>query len=261
MKNPDIASSPQEGGNVRRQKLSDRIVVVLRRDFLSGQVEIGQKLPTETQLADDFEVSRTVVREAIATLVADGLLETRQGAGMFVLKHQTTAPVTTAAKPVDQSGNISHALNVLEVRIALEMESAALAATRRSASQEAQIQERFFEFEHLLKQGKPTGTADFAFHRAIAEATNNAFYVEVLDSLGSRTIPCDVTSPYATEDVLSFTYQAGLQREHLAILNAISAGDAAAARDAMRAHLAASQERYRQRLYEKRTRYLDDQTV
>jgi DNA-binding FadR family transcriptional regulator len=263
MKNPDIASSPQEGGNVRRQKLSDRIVVALRRDFLSGQVEIGQKLPTETQLADDFEVSRTVVREAIATLVADGLLETRQGAGMFVLKHQMTAqaPVTAAAKAVDQSGNISHALNVLEVRIALEMESAALAATRRSASQEAQIQERFFEFEHLLKQGKPTGAADFAFHRAIAEATNNAFYVEVLDSLGSRTIPCDVTSPYATEDVLSFTYQAGLQREHLAILNAISAGDAAAARDAMRAHLAASQERYRQRLYEKRTRYLDDQTV
>lgn len=259
MKNPDIASSPQEGSNVRRQKLSDRIVVALRRDFLSGQVEIGQKLPTETQLADDFEVSRTVVREAVATLVADGLLETRQGAGMFVLKHQMTAQTT--AKAVDQSGNISHALNVLEVRIALEMESAALAATRRSASQEAQIQERFFEFEHLLKLGQPTGTADFAFHRAIAEATNNAFYVEVLDSLGSRTIPCDVTSPYATEDVLSFVYQAGLQREHLAILNAISAGDAPAARGAMRAHLAASQERYRQRLQERRSRYLNDQTV
>lgn len=258
MKNPDIASSPQESGNVRRQKLSDRIVVALRRDFLSGQVEIGQKLPTETQFADDFAVSRTVVREAIATLVADGLLETRQGAGMFVLKHQPTAPVTTTAKAVDQSGNISHALNVLEVRIALEMESAALAATRRSASQEAQIQERFFEFEHLLKEGEPTGTADFAFHRAIAEATNNAFYVEVLDSLGSRTIPCDITSPYATEDVLSFAYQAGLQREHLAILNAISAGDAPAARDAMRAHLAASQERYRQRLFQRRSRYESD---
>ncbi|MGF9564540.1 FadR/GntR family transcriptional regulator [Neorhizobium sp. JUb45] len=260
MKNPDTATSPTETGIARRQKLSDRIVTSLRQDFLSGQVEIGHKLPTETQLADNFDVSRTVVREAIATLVADGLVETRQGAGIFVLGHQrssTPLPITTK----DPSNNISHALNVLEVRIALEMESAALAATRRSASQEAQIQERFFEFEHLLKRGEPTGAADFAFHRAIAEATNNAFYVEVLDSLGSRTIPCDVTSPYATEDVLSFTYQAGLQREHLEILNAISAGDAAAARDAMRAHLAASQARYRQRLFERRSRYQTDHEV
>ncbi len=260
MMNIDTASGPEDTGTVRRKKLSDRIAVSLRQDFLAGQVEIGQKLPTETQLAEKFDVSRTVVREAIATLVADGLVETRQGAGIFVLGHRPSSAPAVAA-PKDVPGNISHALNVLEVRIALEMESAALAATRRSASQEAQIQERFFEFEHLLKQGKPTGAADFAFHRAIAEATNNAFYVEVLDSLGSRTIPCDVTSPYATEDVLSHTYQAGLQREHLAILNAISAGDAAAARDAMRAHLAASQERYRQRLHEKRTRYLNDQTV
>lgn len=257
MKNSETASSVRESGTVRRQKLSDRIVVSLRQDFLSGQVEIGHKLPTETQLADNFDVSRTVVREAIATLVADGLVETRQGAGIFVLGHQpSAASIAIAAK--DSSGNISHALNVLEVRIALEMESAALAATRRSASQEAQIQERFFEFEHLLKRGQPTGAADFAFHRAIAEATNNAFYVEVLDSLGSRTIPCDVTSPYATEDVLSFAYQVGLQREHLAILNAISAGDAPAARDAMRGHLSASQERYRQRLFERRTRYQTD---
>ncbi|MEB2844208.1 FCD domain-containing protein [Rhizobiales bacterium RZME27] len=258
MKNSDTTSGGKEPGTARRPKLSDRIVLSLRQDFLSGQVEIGRKLPTETQLSENFDVSRTVVREAIATLVADGLVETRQGAGIFVLGHQPSSTAVSIAVK-DMSGNISHALNVLEVRIALEMESAALAATRRSASQEAQIQERFFEFEHLLKLAQPTGTADFAFHRAIAEATNNAFYVEVLDSLGSRTIPCDVTSPYATEDVLSFTYQAGLQREHLAILNAISAGDAPAARDAMRAHLAASQERYRQRLFERRTRYQSDQ--
>ena len=63
--------------------------------------------------------------------------------------------------------------------------------------------------------GEPTGKADFAFHRAIAAATNNPFYVEMLDALGDRTIPCDVTSPWCTDDVLSDEYQAGLQREHL----------------------------------------------
>ncbi|MGE7368435.1 FadR/GntR family transcriptional regulator [Neorhizobium sp. NPDC001467] len=255
-----ISSGNADPEPVRRRKLSERILVSLREDFLSGQLAIGNKLPTETQLADSFHVSRTVVREAIATLAAEGLVETRQGAGIFVLARQPSSTLTPTMAD-DRLGNISHALNVLEVRIALEMESAALAATRRSAAQEAQIQERFFEFEHQLEQGKPTGAADFAFHRAIAEATNNAFYVEVLDSLGSRTIPCDVSSPYATEDVLSFDYQTRLQREHLAILTAISTSDAAAARDAMRAHLAASQQRYRRRLHEKRTRYLSGNDV
>ncbi|WP_431324378.1 FadR/GntR family transcriptional regulator [Rhizobium sp. YTU87027] len=247
----NTAPPPVDFSPSRRQKLSERIAGSLRQDFLSGQIALGQKLPTESQLALTFDVSRTVIREAIAALVADGLLETRQGAGIFVVGHQPLGPIL---RP-DRSSNISHALNVLEVRIALEAESAALAAARRNASQEAQIQESFFEFDRLLQLGKPTGQADFAFHRSIAEATNNPFYVEVLDALGERTIPCDVNSPHATDDVLSFGYQAGLQREHLAILNAISAGDATGARDAMRAHLSASQERYRERLRDRRTRY------
>lgn len=234
--------------------MSERIAANLRQDFLSGQIAIGQKLPTETQLAEAYQVSRTVVREAIAALVADGLVETRQGAGIFVLG-QPAKSGFSVPKTTEITSKISHALNVLEVRIALEMESAALAAVRRNSSQEAQIQERFFEFDRLLKLGQPTGTADFAFHRAIAEATNNPFYVEVLDALGARTIPCDVTSPFATEEVLSHDYQAQLQKEHLAIMNAIFAGDPDAAREAMRAHLAASQQRYRARLLERRVQY------
>lgn len=80
--------------------------------------------------------------------------------------------------------------------------------------------------------------------------------MEVLDALGARTIPCDVTSPWGTESVLTRDYQTGLQREHLVILNAISAGDAQAARDAMRAHLSASQDRYRSRLSGQQAEYM-----
>jgi len=140
------------------------------------------------------------------------------------------------------------ALIVLEVRMGIEIESAGLAAIRRNSAQEAGIQEAFFDFERLLQIGQPTGKTDFAFHRAIAAATNNPFYVEVLDALGSRTIPCDVTSPWGTDSVLTRDYQQGLQREHLVILRAIARGDADAARDGMRAHLSASQQRYRERL-------------
>ncbi|WP_292089685.1 FCD domain-containing protein, partial [Mesorhizobium sp.] len=107
----------------------------------------------------------------------------------------------------------------------------------------------------LLLASQPTGPADLAFHRAIASATNNPFYVEMLDVLGRRAIPCDVTSPWSAELVQSDEYQRGLQREHLVILNSISAGDAEAAREAMRAHLTSSQQRYRERLQARQAYY------
>jgi DNA-binding FadR family transcriptional regulator len=237
---------------IRKPKLSDRVISTLRQQLAAGELRRGQKLPTENQLSASFGVSRTVVREAIAALAADGLVEARQGAGVFVTANLTTSIGSIAA---DMGNRDSIALNVLEVRLAMEVESAGLAALRRSASQEAAIQEAFFEFEKLLRKAEPTGPADLAFHRAIAEATGNPFYVEFLDVLGARAIPCDVTSPWAVETALSHDYQLGLQREHLAILDAITAGDADAARDAMRVHLARSQERYRENLQKRQAYY------
>ena len=237
----------------RKPKLSEPIVSALRHQVVSGDLSPGQKLPTESQLTETFGVSRTVIREAIAKLAADGLVQSRQGAGVFVMEQPTQAFIALGA---ESGTSISNALNVLEVRMGIEIESAGLAATRRNSAQEAKIQEAFFEFERLLGVGQPTGKTDFAFHRAIAAATNNPFYVEVLDALGTRTIPCDVTSPWGTDSVLTREYQQGLQREHLVILRAISRGDADAARAGMRAHLSASQQRYRERLDGRYEEYL-----
>ena len=236
----------------RKPKLSEHVVAALRAQVLGGEVAPGQKLPTESQLTETFGVSRTVIREAIASLAADGLVESRQGAGVFVLEHSTLA-FGSISQDINK---VSQAINVLEVRMGIEIESAGLAAIRRNAAQEALIQEAFFEFERLLNLGEPTGKADFAFHREIASATNNPFYVEILDALGDRTIPCDRNSPWYSVEVLSTEYLTGLQREHLLILRAISAGDPHAARDAMRAHLVAAQDRYRKRLASQQTEYL-----
>ena len=238
----------------RKPKLSETVVAAIRKQLSAGEILPGHKLPTEGQLTETFGVSRTVIREALAKLAADGLVEARQGAGVFVTEHISTMFGALAA---DMGAKDSVALNVLEVRLAVEIESAGLAAIRRNAAQEAAIQEAFFEFERLLLNSEPTGTADLAFHRAIASATNNPFYVEMLDVLGRRAIPCDVTSPWSTELVQSDSYQRGLQREHLVILNAITSGDAEAAREAMRAHLTASQQRYRERLHARQVFYAD----
>jgi GntR family transcriptional repressor for pyruvate dehydrogenase complex len=240
-----MADSVPEVRIERKPKLSERVVTALRSQVLSGVIAPGQKLPTENQLTETFGVSRTVIREAMATLAADGLVESRQGAGVFVRDHPTLA---FGSISLDVGNKISQAVNVLEVRMGIEIESAGLAAQRRNTSQEARIQEAFFEFDRLLQQGEPTGKADFAFHREIAASTNNPFYVEILDALGDRTIPCDRSSPWHSVEVLSHEYLSGLQREHLSILKAISDGNVEAARDAMRAHLMAAQRRYRQRL-------------
>ena len=241
----DVTSQP-----ARKPKLAEMVVDALRKRIGAGEFGPGEKLPTETQMAAHFGVSRTVVREAIAALAADGMVQPRQGAGVFVMPQASSAFSSIAG---ERSNKISVALNVLEVRMGIEIESAGLAAQRHSTSQVAAIHETWNEFARLLKQGTPTGKTDFAFHRAIAAATNNPFYREVLDALGSRTIPCDVASPWGTESVLTYEYQVGLHEEHRRILNAISARDADGAREAMRDHLSRSQERYRARLAEQAT--------
>lgn len=225
----------------RRPKLADRLVDAIREQIVSGIFQPGDKLPTEAQLCGEYGVSRTVVREAVTRLAADGLVLSRQGAGVFVSEQAPTALASLAA---DLSGKVSMVLNVLEVRMAIEIESAALAAQRRSPSQEADIRAAFREFDMQLQRGEPTGAADFAFHRAIAQATNNPFYVEILDVLGRRTIPRDLVTTVSSELLQSQEYQAKLQAEHRAIMKAVSDGDAEAARDAMRGHLSASQRRY-----------------
>lgn len=231
----------------RKPKLAEMVVDALRKRIGAGEFAAGEKLPTESQMTVHFGVSRTVVREAIAALAADGTVQSRQGAGVFVLANAASAFSSIGG---ETSNKISVALNVLEVRMGIEIESAGLAALRRSNSQDAAIQEAWNEFGRLLKVGNPTGKTDFAFHRAIAAATNNPFYMEVLDGLGSRTIPCDVASPWGTDSVLTYDYQVGLHEEHKRILLAISAQNAEGAREAMREHLSRSQDRYRARLAE-----------
>lgn len=233
----DIGAAPTG----RKPKLAELVVDTLRKRIGTGEYDTGAKLPTESQMTKIFGVSRTVVREAIAALAADGIVEARQGAGVFVLARP-------GLRAIDSGNRISDAINVLEVRMGIEIESAGLAAQRRTNSQDAAIHEAFHEFDRLLERDEPTGKADFGIHHAIAAATNNPFYIEVLDALGTRAIPCDVQAPWPIETVLSRDYQRAVQAEHWTIISAISEQDVEAARAGMRRHLVRSQELYRQRL-------------
>ncbi|BBE72467.1 FadR/GntR family transcriptional regulator [Oharaeibacter diazotrophicus] len=225
----------------RRPRRADRVLTALRARVASGDLAAGARLPTEAALVAEFGVSRSVVREAVAVLAADGLVEPRQGSGVFVTAR---AGAGLAGAVADLSGRLTAVLDVLEVRMAVEIEAAALAAQRRSAAGEAAIREAFAGLVGELEAGRPSGDADFAFHRAIAAATSNPFYVETLDVLGRRTIPRDLVAEAAPAYTASRAFVDALTAEHRAILDAVAAADPAAARDAMRRHLDASRRRY-----------------
>lgn len=223
-----------------------RNLVVTLRDALKQQIEAGaykpgERLPSEAQLTREFGVSRTVVREAIAALRADRLVEPRQGAGVFVLE---PAPELEVPFQNIDFVRISSVIELLELRTAVEVEAAGLAAQRRSPSQEERIVERFREIDRLARQGLPTGEADFELHLAIADATNNPRFREFLTMLGPNVIPR--RSLQATgQETVSDDYLRGIHAEHERIVSAIMEGDEEAARLAMRQHLKGSQTRYR----------------
>jgi GntR family transcriptional repressor for pyruvate dehydrogenase complex len=229
-----------------RPNLVSRVSTDLRALVLSGEWQPGDKLPSEAALTDRFGVSRTVVREAIASLRADGLVETRQGAGVFVLTPPAVDAPSTPFSDIN-SARISSIIEILELRTAVEIEAAALAAERRSPAQEEKIIELYDDINGLSASSLVTTDADFAFHCAIADATNNPRFREFLELMGQSIIPraqlANDTRPAET-----VPYIAQIQAEHRRIVEAISERDAEGAREAMRTHLMGSQQRYRRLL-------------
>jgi DNA-binding FadR family transcriptional regulator len=225
----------------KKGTLVARLRDALKLEIERGGYAPGDRLPSEAQLCHEHGVSRTVVREAVAALRADGLVEPRQGAGVFVLAPR--APVDEPFKDIDFD-RVSSMIELLELRTAVEVEAAGLASLRRSPAQEEQIMECFRKVQRLSASGESTADADFALHLAIADATNNPRFRDFLSMIGPSVIPRRALRPEGAEPV-SGEYLTMLNDEHEEIVSAIIDGDETAAREAMRRHLRGSQSRYR----------------
>ena len=219
---------------LRTPALADRLNAIISSQILSGERAAGSRLPTETQLADEFGVSRTVVREAIARLRSDGLVITRQGVGAFVADTLQGMPFRILIES-DPTAPRQHARELLELRLGFETEAAALAAERGTPSQVAEISRAL---DRMLAQAEDAGDrgveADLQFHRAIALATNNAMYKSFLAFLERHLRQQLLTTRRNTAGAGRI---AEIGAEHRKILTAIAAHDAEAARKAMRRHL------------------------
>jgi GntR family transcriptional repressor for pyruvate dehydrogenase complex len=212
----------------------------LRQAIASGQYSVGDKLPSEVELTEAHGVSRTVVREAVAALKSDGLVEVRQGAGIFVLGQEIAVQPN---RKIDKA-RLSSDLEVLEVRAPLEIEAAGLAALRRSPSQEEAMFECHRQVLRCIEHDQSIREADLALHFAIAEATNNPLFRQHLEFHGGAVIPQSRVVP-DQGSAEQTAYRRLIHREHEAIVVAISDRDEEGARKAMRDHLRGSQLRYR----------------
>jgi GntR family transcriptional regulator, transcriptional repressor for pyruvate dehydrogenase complex len=221
------------------RSLTGELVARLMADITSGKLPRGSRLPTEQEMIAATGVSRTVVREAVAALRAEGLVVTRQGVGAFVPEN--------ARRPfrVDFHGlsSLAEVIEVMELRTGIEIEAAGLAADRASAAQVRRIVDCLQAVDAAIKRGEDAIDQDFALHCSIADATGNPQFRRFLEHLGRLIIPRQTIrgGPGMPKRVYVETFQ----NEHRQIVQAIRSGAVSQARAAMRRHLLNSRNRYR----------------
>jgi GntR family transcriptional repressor for pyruvate dehydrogenase complex len=230
----------------QRGNLAEIVVAQLSSRIDSGVYGPGAKLPSSAQLCEEFGVSRTVIREAVASLKLGGRVTARQGAGVFVTDKDTK----TLNFEIARIDDIRSAMQILELRLGVELQSVALAAARRTPEALTEIARAYDHLESLnTREPEVEASADFDFHLAIARATRNPHFPQFLEAVVGE-ISFDLVLKHRQSSGTYQTYLKKINKEHAAILAAITQGDVKAAKNALASHLEESLNRYRAMLDE-----------
>lgn len=224
------------------QSLADRITISLRDDIADGRYASGQQLPAGKDLAQNFGVSITVIREALSRLKADGLIASWQGKGVFVAADGINRPFRLV-----KSGVAPRALlEVFELRMGVEVQAASLAAQRRTSRDLNQMARCLKAMKPKQKSFEEALSADVEFHRSIAVATRNPLIVSFVEFLQPHLREA-IALARATSAKKAET-EAAAYREHCDIYEAIMARDKRRASTAVRNVLEGSLRRLRSSL-------------
>ena len=221
---------------VETRRLYRQIADQLRKGIASGEFAPGTRLPPERDLATQLSVSRPSVREALIALEVEGLVEVRMGSGVYVTG---AAPRAATAQGMDAALG---PFDIIRARQLVEAELAAVAARQRTPATLKQLRAAIKAMEDDIARGVMPIRGDREFHLALAHASDNAALVRVVTELfDERNNPLFEQLGRHFENARSWRAAVA---EHRAVLRAVSEGDAAAARRAMREHLQRSHDRF-----------------
>ncbi len=215
---------------VQTSRLYEQIVQQIEESITSGELKEGDQLPAERELAQQFGVSRTAVREAVKTLREKGLVEAYPGRGTFIT-NGTARSIQQTLDRMIRSGQAEGTVHLTEVREILEPEIAALAAQRVDEEMLSAMREAIAVMDAARKDSEAFIEGDLDFHLALAEAAANPLILSLIDS---------IVGLLREQRTRTYFVEGGPERgqyHHRRILEAIEHRDAVGARDAMRAHL------------------------
>jgi len=213
---------------IQSERLYEQIVNQIEQRIAAGDLKVGDQLPAERELAEQFTVSRTAVREAIKALREKGLVEIRLGRGTFVTNGAAGAVRHSLGLLLKAENGF---VNLAEVREILEPEIAALAATRITEENILAMTEAVETMETALDNVEIFVEADLDFHLALAEATQNPIIPSLMDS---------IIDLLREQRKRTGNVEGGLARgqyHHKRILETVIQRDSVAARQAMHEHL------------------------
>jgi GntR family transcriptional regulator, transcriptional repressor for pyruvate dehydrogenase complex len=224
----------------RAATLSEKVAEQITQAIMDGTLAPGERLQSERDLAEQFGVSRTVIREVARSLVASGLVEARSGRGLQVAEVGPEVVSRAMGLFLHRSSAIDYP-RIHEVRAALEVSIAGYAAQRASTADIAHLQDLAATLTSVVTSEtsvdvQRAAELDVAFHRALAQATHNELFLVLLDSVGEVLLEIRRRA-FELDDVRRYAAQA-----HHEILEQVANGDADAARNAMRRHLTTSAE-------------------
>jgi len=222
--------------------LVDMVCGNIRESIESGERGPGARLPSEAEIGGSLGVSRTVVREAISRLAAEGLVIPRHGTGVFVSE---TAKYQAFQVTRDEVESLDDVIQLLELRLAVETEMASLAAERRTDEDIAEMRRWLANHASAQAGMDDSVNADAEFHRVIAKASQNPYYLKFIDFLGVRLVPPRSIFLQNSASLNQDEYIARISDEHEAVVSAIERGDARQARVAAHKHMSESLKRHR----------------
>jgi GntR family transcriptional regulator, transcriptional repressor for pyruvate dehydrogenase complex len=220
--------------NIKKRNLYEEIISEIIQYIQEENIKPGDKLPTENEFVEIFQVSKTAIREALSVLVAKGIIEKRSGVGSILKEingSKVIEPFTQKLMMEEQTLK-----EILEFRRGIEIEATALAAQRASREQLEAIENAHLELIEVNHNGGIGIEEDYRFHSLIIISSGNSIYQTIFDMISPKFLEALRVSKNQSKR-LSKSYLEDTHQEHERILNALKKRDAVEARLAMLDHL------------------------